>query len=224
MAIPFSENKSSAASKSSRRRSSAGRLRLRRVSGVAARVAGSFVASCRIFGMADSWHRIRCTGMIARRPRLTENRRSIIEQPIGEAIQNGSRESPAAEETAIPDIDDPKCGPDKEFMATLAKGLAVVCAFRDERPRLTLSQAAAEVGLSRATARRILLTLSWPRLCRTGRTRVLPRASGHGTRLLLSGQPKLDRSSIAAAADPKRRCRRDLLCVRLARKRCCLCR
>jgi len=31
--------------------------------------------------------------MIARRPRLTENRRSIIEQLIGEAIQNGSRES-----------------------------------------------------------------------------------------------------------------------------------
>ena len=45
-------------------------------------------------------------------------------------------------------------------MATLAKGLAVIRAFGSERPRLTLSQAAAIVGLSRATARRILLTLS----------------------------------------------------------------
>jgi IclR family pca regulon transcriptional regulator len=49
---------------------------------------------------------------------------------------------------------------DKEFMATLAKGLAVIRAFGSEHPRLTLSQAAANVGLSRATARRILLTLS----------------------------------------------------------------
>jgi IclR family pca regulon transcriptional regulator len=45
-------------------------------------------------------------------------------------------------------------------MATLAKGLAVIRAFGAERPRLTLSQAAVAVGLSRATARRILLTLT----------------------------------------------------------------
>ena len=45
-------------------------------------------------------------------------------------------------------------------MATLAKGLAVIRAFGAERPRLTLSQAAVAVGLSRATARRILLTLA----------------------------------------------------------------
>lgn len=44
-------------------------------------------------------------------------------------------------------------------MATLAKGLAVIRAFGVERPRLTLSQAAIAGGLSRATARRILLTL-----------------------------------------------------------------
>ncbi len=54
---------------------------------------------------------------------------------------------------------DPAPPPDKEFMATLAKGLAVIRAFGVERPRLTLSQAAAIVGLSRATARRILRTL-----------------------------------------------------------------
>ena len=50
-------------------------------------------------------------------------------------------------------------GPDKEFMATLAKGLAVIQAF-GERPKLTLSDAAEAVGLSRAAARRVLRTLT----------------------------------------------------------------
>jgi IclR family transcriptional regulator, pca regulon regulatory protein len=49
---------------------------------------------------------------------------------------------------------------DKEFMATLAKGLAVLSSFDKERPNMTLSQAALATGLSRATARRILRTLT----------------------------------------------------------------
>ncbi len=49
---------------------------------------------------------------------------------------------------------------DKEFMATLAKGLAVLGAFDKQRPVMTLSQAAQATGLSRATARRILRTLA----------------------------------------------------------------
>jgi len=49
---------------------------------------------------------------------------------------------------------------DKEFMATLAKGLAVLGAFDKQRPSMTLSQAAQAAGLSRATARRILRTLT----------------------------------------------------------------
>src|SRR5271156_6409716 len=49
---------------------------------------------------------------------------------------------------------------DKEFMATLAKGLAVLGTFDKQRPVMTLSQAALATGLSRATARRILRTLA----------------------------------------------------------------
>ena len=49
---------------------------------------------------------------------------------------------------------------DKEFMATLAKGLVVLGAFDKQRPSMTLSQAAQAAGLSRATARRILRTLT----------------------------------------------------------------
>jgi IclR family pca regulon transcriptional regulator len=49
---------------------------------------------------------------------------------------------------------------DKEFMATLAKGLAVLGAFGRERPTMTLSEAASVADLSRATARRVLRTLT----------------------------------------------------------------
>ena len=53
--------------------------------------------------------------------------------------------------------DDPD---DKEFMATLAKGLAVLGVFGRQRPAMTLSEAAEVAELSRATARRVLRTLS----------------------------------------------------------------
>jgi IclR family pca regulon transcriptional regulator len=49
---------------------------------------------------------------------------------------------------------------DKEFMTTLAKGLAVLEAFGRQRPSMSLSEAAAVAGLSRATARRVLRTLT----------------------------------------------------------------
>ena len=45
-------------------------------------------------------------------------------------------------------------------MTTLAKGLAVLSAFGKQRPAMTLSDAAAVAGLSRATARRVLRTLA----------------------------------------------------------------
>ncbi|WP_440708664.1 IclR family transcriptional regulator domain-containing protein [Herbiconiux sp. YIM B11900] len=45
------------------------------------------------------------------------------------------------------------------FVQSLARGLAVITAFDAERPEMTLSQVAAVTGLSRATARRFLLTL-----------------------------------------------------------------
>src|SRR5205807_5191102 len=44
--------------------------------------------------------------------------------------------------------------------ATLAKGLAVLGAFGEQHPSLTLSEAAVAAGLSRAAARRVLLTLA----------------------------------------------------------------
>lgn len=49
--------------------------------------------------------------------------------------------------------------PAKEFMASLAKGLKVLGAFSERKPSMSLTEAAAVAGLSRAAARRVLLTL-----------------------------------------------------------------
>lgn len=49
---------------------------------------------------------------------------------------------------------------DKEYMATLAKGLAVLAAFGEARPTMSLSEAATAAKLSRAAARRVLRTLA----------------------------------------------------------------
>jgi IclR family transcriptional regulator, pca regulon regulatory protein len=54
----------------------------------------------------------------------------------------------------------PDEGRDKEFMTTLAKGLAILSAFGKQRPTMTLSDAATVANLSRAAARRVLRTLA----------------------------------------------------------------
>lgn len=48
----------------------------------------------------------------------------------------------------------------RDLVAGLEKGLAVIEAFDQERPRLTISEVAVRTGLTRAAARRYLLTLS----------------------------------------------------------------
>jgi IclR family transcriptional regulator, pca regulon regulatory protein len=47
----------------------------------------------------------------------------------------------------------------KDLIAGLEKGLAVLALYTDRRSRLTIADAAREAGLSRAAARRVLLTL-----------------------------------------------------------------
>ncbi|MGE4338881.1 MAG: IclR family transcriptional regulator C-terminal domain-containing protein [Pigmentiphaga sp.] len=49
--------------------------------------------------------------------------------------------------------------PGPHFINSLAKGLAVIQAFNEERSALSLSDVAERTGLTRATARRVLLTL-----------------------------------------------------------------
>ncbi|SPF80933.1 IclR family transcriptional regulator domain-containing protein [Pseudoprimorskyibacter insulae] len=47
-----------------------------------------------------------------------------------------------------------------DYLGSLAKGLAVLEAFGERHPRLSVSEAAVETGLDRAAARRCLLTLT----------------------------------------------------------------
>jgi IclR family transcriptional regulator, pca regulon regulatory protein len=54
---------------------------------------------------------------------------------------------------------DPSSG-DRDFVASLEKGLLVIEAFDGSKPRLTLSDVAKLTGITRAAARRYLLTLT----------------------------------------------------------------
>jgi IclR family pca regulon transcriptional regulator len=47
----------------------------------------------------------------------------------------------------------------RDYVQSLERGLSVILAFADHRPRLTLAEVAAAAGLSRPTARRLLITL-----------------------------------------------------------------
>src|SRR5918998_1577227 len=51
-------------------------------------------------------------------------------------------------------------GGDRDFVASLEKGLLVIEAFDASRPRLTLTEVAKLTGITRAAARRYLLTLT----------------------------------------------------------------
>jgi IclR family pca regulon transcriptional regulator len=79
--------------------------------------------------------------------------------PAGRGIDR--RHGPPARSTGSPlaSIADRR-RTDREFMATLAKGLAVLGTFGEQHPSLTLSEAALAAGVSRAAARRVLLTLA----------------------------------------------------------------
>lgn len=76
----------------------------------------------------------------------TAIRGAISTRPQGKAGGNPSSLSPSQNNP-------------KEFLGALAKGLAVLSAFGPARPAMSLTEAAAVAGLSRAAARRVLLTL-----------------------------------------------------------------
>jgi IclR family pca regulon transcriptional regulator len=59
-----------------------------------------------------------------------------------------------------PSAAEEQTGGDRDFVASLEKGLLVIEAFDASRPRLTLSDVAKLTGITRAAARRYLLTLT----------------------------------------------------------------
>src|SRR5690625_3184362 len=70
------------------------------------------------------------------------------EKPV---INKGKRMSSMQDEVLSPD--------DRDFVTALASGLEVILAFDGSHPRMTLSEVASRTGMTRARARRFLLTL-----------------------------------------------------------------
>jgi IclR family transcriptional regulator, pca regulon regulatory protein len=64
-----------------------------------------------------------------------------------------------ADPANAPDLTDAPDKPGDSYVQSFARGLAVIRAFNAERPEQTLTDVAAATGLTRAGARRILLTL-----------------------------------------------------------------
>ncbi len=58
-----------------------------------------------------------------------------------------------------PDPADDAAGANRDYVSSLARGLEILRAFSRRRKRMTLSEVAAETGMTRAAARRFLLTL-----------------------------------------------------------------
>jgi IclR family transcriptional regulator, pca regulon regulatory protein len=86
-------------------------------------------------------------------------------------------------------------GPD--FVQSLERGLAVVRAFNGDRPELTLSEVAAATGVTRAAARRFLLTLA-----ELGYVRADGRYFSLTARVLELGYAYLSSLSLPEVAEP----------------------
>ncbi|HUG86973.1 MAG TPA: IclR family transcriptional regulator C-terminal domain-containing protein [Euzebya sp.] len=84
-----------------------------------------------------------------------------------------------------------------DFVQSLARGLEVMTAFTIERPRMSVSEVAAQTGQSRATARRLLLTLQ-----ALGYVRSHDRLFELAPRVLDLGYAYLTSQSIAEVAAP----------------------
>ena len=86
---------------------------------------------------------------------------------------------------------------DADFVQSLERGLAVICTFDKDNPELTLSEVAARTGVTRATARRFLLTLA-----RLGYVRTDGRLFSLTPRVLELGYAYLSGLSLPDVAEP----------------------
>ena len=75
---------------------------------------------------------------------------------IGQRVRRNAAKGNAVKPNDAQDLDQPS---GSDFVRALAKGLAVIESFDARSPAMTLSDVARRTGLSRGTARRLLLTL-----------------------------------------------------------------
>jgi IclR family transcriptional regulator, pca regulon regulatory protein len=94
-------------------------------------------------------------------------------------------------------VTDPRADRDADFVQSLERGLAVICAFDKDHAELTLSEVASATGVTRATARRFLLTLA-----RLGYVRSDGRFFSLTPRVLELGYAYLSSLSLPEVAEP----------------------
>jgi IclR family pca regulon transcriptional regulator len=94
-------------------------------------------------------------------------------------------------------VTEAKVDRDADFVQSLERGLAVICAFDRDHADLTLSEVAASTGVTRATARRFLLTLA-----RLGYVRTDGRFFSLTPRVLELGYAYLSSLSLPEVAEP----------------------
>lgn len=85
----------------------------------------------------------------------------------------------------------------RDYVQSLERGLSVILAFADHHPRLSLSEVAAAAGLSRPTARRLLITLE-----SLGYVRADGRSFSLTPRVLALGYAYLNSLDLTAIAQP----------------------
>ncbi|GGN15980.1 IclR family transcriptional regulator domain-containing protein [Streptomyces fuscichromogenes] len=94
----------------------------------------------------------------------------------------------------------------RDFVESLARGLTVLTAFGEGRSALTLTDVAKATGLTRATARRALITYA-----HLGLVTADGRDFALTPRVLSLGYPPLSRTTLARLADPRLRALADRL-------------
>lgn len=116
---------------------------------------------------------------------MTERQRTAIVPTMTQ--ENLAEERALVEDTRTPD-----------FVQSLARGLAVILTFGPDRPELTLAEVAEGTGLTRAAARRFLLTL-----VKLGYVRNEGRLFSLRPKVLELGYAYLSGLSLAEVAEPR---------------------
>jgi IclR family transcriptional regulator, pca regulon regulatory protein len=115
----------------------------------------------------------------------------------GEGAQGSRPSKTLAPRPALSSSSLPSEGGDPNFMTSLARGLAVICAFSHHQRGLTIPQISKITGLSRATVRRCLYTLG-----KLGYVSSNHRSFELEPKILELGQAYLSSGPLATAAQP----------------------
>src|SRR5881628_1947406 len=120
----------------------------------------------------------------------------------GKVTRSGAKEvrkTPPNADSAMttPAAEIEELGGDPNFMTSLARGLAVIRAFSQQRKRLSIANVSSKTGIPRAAVRRCLYTLA-----RLGYVTAEERDFSLNPKILTLGHAYLSSTPLSAAAQP----------------------